>query len=620
MAIIKTSGLTSFPSYDSANDLNYFLNSDAFGAANYAANLFASSLGGFASKLGDFLLDAVVTQDGTSATFDGFGQFTLTGKNLGALQTGKGLATINSLAASYDGNAFRLDGNVQVSAKGVASGTISAASYYDTSGCDIDSLVNFAGKAIIKNSSLISVSFTSATVTTFDSGDAPIRENVIDSVTVTGNFKLTENGPDGNVTGISFIGDGENQLNVTNMKGVLLSDILDEGFNKELILSGADTITAVYTDKNGYFDTKINNVEFAPGATIDGYAGSDSLIGGDRSDFLFGGTGNDLLRGNAGNDLLDGGEGADRLTGGTGDDLYILDNAKDLVAEAAVGGHDTLILEVSDSFTVFKMGTGVEDAIVDFESSFGESGYGVDVIVVGNALDNLIVGGIGDDSLSGESGNDVLVGDGGFLFDSPINNISVQGLYYPFGGDDTINGGRGNDVLYGGNGNNVLTGGLGNDLFVYSPAIDGFGEDSFDFNGPANNRITDFKAGSDKLVLQLDGPWQDNYGADGLDTLGIVSSGNALFDESNMTLHTLAGEDFHLVSEFNENGTFEESGVYFDTADNQVWYVEHYDAQSGYIGSGYAAHDEVFLVATLDGNVNLRASDIVIASFDYPVG
>jgi VCBS repeat-containing protein len=59
------------------------------------------------------------------------------------------------------------------------------------------------------------------------------------------------------------------------------------------------------------------------------------------------------------------------------------------------------------------------------------------------------------------------------------------------GGNDTINGGNGHDTIYGGTGKDVLTGGSGRDYFVFSSAL-----------GPTNvDTITDFKAGSDKMLL-----------------------------------------------------------------------------------------------------------------------
>jgi VCBS repeat-containing protein len=58
----------------------------------------------------------------------------------------------------------------------------------------------------------------------------------------------------------------------------------------------------------------------APGTTLDGGDGDDSLVGDYGGDHLLGGNGADWLFGYAGDDLLDGGANADRLVGGSGAD------------------------------------------------------------------------------------------------------------------------------------------------------------------------------------------------------------------------------------------------------------------------------------------------------------
>ncbi|MGO8374066.1 hypothetical protein ACC808_37565, partial [Rhizobium ruizarguesonis] len=53
---------------------------------------------------------------------------------------------------------------------------------------------------------------------------------------------------------------------------------------------------------------------------------------------ITGGAAIDMLSGGAGKDVLDGGAGADRLIGGEGNDTFIVDNACDVVTEAANEG------------------------------------------------------------------------------------------------------------------------------------------------------------------------------------------------------------------------------------------------------------------------------------------
>ncbi len=76
--------------------------------------------------------------------------------------------------------------------------------------------------------------------------------------------------------------------------------------------------------------------------TINGNLGNDTLIGGEGDDILNGDAGDDRLQGDSGKDTLNGGVGADSMAGGLGDDLYIVDNAGDVVAENAGEGNDTV--------------------------------------------------------------------------------------------------------------------------------------------------------------------------------------------------------------------------------------------------------------------------------------
>ncbi|MDB5437876.1 MAG: uncharacterized protein JWM33_303 [Caulobacteraceae bacterium] len=182
--------------------------------------------------------------------------------------------------------------------------------------------------------------------------------------------------------------------------------------------------------------------------TLTGNSADDVISGGDGKDKLYGGDGHDTLYGGLGNDTLDGGAGADTLTGGADNDIYLVDNAGDVVVEALGEGNDT----VKTSLLSFTIGANIEKLTANGAGDF---------TLTGNELANTLTGGAGADVLYGLDGKDHLVG------------------------------GEGDDILFGGAGADTLTGGAGHDLFV------------FDVLGTAANKdtVADFVSGEDHLAL-----------------------------------------------------------------------------------------------------------------------
>ncbi|MBP2233286.1 VCBS repeat-containing protein [Azospirillum agricola] len=297
----------------------------------------------------------------------------------------------------------------------------------------------------------------------------------IDGTGNAANNALTGNGAANRLTGL----DGDDTLN-----GGGGADTLVGGVGNDLyVVDNAGDVVVELADEG--IDTVNASVSWTLGVNIEnltltGSAGINA-------------TGNDLdnaLTGNGGANILDGGLGADSMAGGAGNDVYIVDDAGDVVTELAGQGSD----EVRTSLSSYTLGANVE--LLTYSGTGPFSGGG-------NALDNRLTGAGGDDSLSGYAGNDTLVGgfgadtlDGGTGTDTAsyaaaaagvvvdlasgtgtageaagdlllsIENLTGSGFADTLSGDGTANrldGGAGNDLLSGGAGNDTLIGGAGAD-------------------------------------------------------------------------------------------------------------------------------------------------------------
>ena len=208
-----------------------------------------------------------------------------------------------------------------------------------------------------------------------------------------------------------------------------------------------DTVTISYTVTDGTGETDTADVIL----TIEG--DSDIILGDGDDNFINGTAGDDVISSGAGNDTINGLGGADSMIGGTGDDYYYIDNAGDVIVEAAGEGYEYVSTTIS-----YTLDENVESA-----TARGSS----DIDLTGNE---------GDNWLNGNAGNNLLTGLGG--------NDRLQGA----DGDDTLDGGAGNDVLFGG---------TGVDRFV------------FEDNGGTDN-IQDYEAGE---IIDLSGTSAADFGS-----------------------------------------------------------------------------------------------------------
>ncbi|WP_201276175.1 peroxidase family protein [Methylotetracoccus oryzae] len=138
-------------------------------------------------------------------------------------------------------------------------------------------------------------------------------------------------------------------------------------------------------------------VDLGVGTASSAQTGNDTLTSIER---VVGGSGNDLLIGSAGV--------SNRLTGGAGNDTYQVQDAGDVVVEAAGGGTDTVQASVTHT-----LATNVENLTLLGLGNINGTGNGGANILTGNAGNNVLNGGGGADRLIGGVGVDALTGGAG---------------------------------------------------------------------------------------------------------------------------------------------------------------------------------------------------------------
>ncbi len=156
-----------------------------------------------------------------------------------------------------------------------------------------------------------------------------------------------------------------------------------------------------------YTGTTLQALPPAPGTTT-GTALNDTLTGT---------AGADTILGLGGNDKLDGGAGADTLKGGAGNDSYYVDNAGDVIVEAANEGTDAVFSSVS-----YAIGANVQTLTLTGTVAVNATGNELANTLAGNSAANTLSAGAGNDKLNGNGGADILTGGAGadtFYFDTP---------------------------------------------------------------------------------------------------------------------------------------------------------------------------------------------------------
>ena len=338
--------------------------------------------------------------------------------------------------------------------------------------------------------------------------------------------------------------------------------------------SGADELIGGDGDDTYFVDDEDDRVVEATGEGIDTIHTSvhyslpdhvEKLVLSGSSGADLAGVGNALnntITGDAYHNTLDGSGGQDTLIGGAGNDLYIIDDANDVVTEAASEGTDTVYASVTWMQLKNGPSASIEEIVLLGRAAIDAYGGSGDQIIHGNPASNLLDGGAGADSMYGGRGDDIYVVDdaGDKLYEShgtdtvrsSINFTLQEGFenLELLTGATTATGNSVNNILIGNASNNTLDGGANRDILT-----GGAGADVFMISDRMFNRrsdiITDFSSGTDHLELDSDVFGFDTSTLISVETVSTTALLRQAFKHESMFIyHSGSGELY-----YNANGT-----------------------------------------------------------------
>jgi Ca2+-binding RTX toxin-like protein len=434
----------------------------------------------------------------------------------------------------------------------------------------------------------------------------------IDTVQSSVSYMLGANVENLTLTGTAAInGTGNADANVLTgnsganiLTGGAGNDTLNGGGGTDTLIGGTgddiyvvDRITDVVTEAAGEgTDTVQSSVSYTLGANVENLTltGTSAINGTGNADA-------NVLTGNTGNNILDGAAGADTMVGGRGNDTYVVDNAGDVITEAANEGTDMVKASVS-----YTLGANVETLTLTGTAALNGTGNTLNNTLTGNSGDNILDGGVGADKMIGGSGNDTYVVDNAkdvvtevasagtdtvqssitYTIGVNVENLTLTGSAAINATGNTLNntltGNAGNNVLSGGAGADTMLGGAGDDTYVVENVGDVVTESASEGTDTVQSSVS-FTLGTNVENLTLTGTGAVNGTGNAADNVLIGNAmANALTGGAgNDTLNggggadTLVGgtgDDIYVVDNIADLVT-EVAGEGTDTVQSSVTYT-----------------------------------------------
>ena len=196
-------------------------------------------------------------------------------------------------------------------------------------------------------------------------------------------------GLDGNTRGGDDVLDGGAGADI--MEGgigsdtYVVDDATDQVIERASSFGTQEGIDHVFSSIDHTLPANVENLTLTGAAPLRG-------TGNTLNNVIRGNDAANVLEGLGGNDQLDGGAGADSMDGGAGDDLFVVDDAGDLVIEGVDQGIDTV-----QSFVSYTLAANVENLTLTGSAAIDGNGNALDNMFRGNGAANTFTGGDGSD-------------------------------------------------------------------------------------------------------------------------------------------------------------------------------------------------------------------------------